>query len=109
MTEDLIVKVKIEKKTKQDSGIHDAICDAYNAQHAAIVMSSSRDVIEMVDDLLNAGGKEDEKGKISAPVKSMYVRISLSTLLSMSHDIHQECSNGKKAMWSHSGAAPPPV
>ena len=72
-------------------------------------MSSSRDVIKMVDDSLNTRGKEDEKGKVSVPVKSMYVWISLSMLLSMSHDIHQAHSDGKKTMRSHSGAAPPPV
>ena len=84
LTEDPIVKIKIEKKTKQDSGTHDAIHNAYNMQYAEVAMSSSGDVIEMADYSLNAGGKEDRKGNVSAPVKSMYVWISLSTLLSTS-------------------------
>ena len=99
-TEDPIIKIKIEKKTKQDSGTHDAICNAYNTWHVEIAMRSSRDVIEMADNSLNAGGKEDKKGKGSVPVKSMYVQISLSVLLSTSHDIHQACSDGKKLWFS---------
>ena len=98
-TEDPTIKIKIEKKPKQDSGTCDAIRNAYNAWHAEIAMSSSRDVIEMADDPLDAEGKENKKGKVSAPVKSMDVWVSPSTLLSTSDD--QAHSDGKKVMVSN--------
>ena len=73
-TNDLTVKIKKnEKKTKQDSGTCDAICDTYNAQPTPTATGSSEDTIEMINDSLVAGGsgrKVNEKGKAGEPIKS---------------------------------------
>ena len=62
-----------QEKNKPDSSTCDAIHDSYNAWPTPSA-TSSRDMIEMIDDSLDAGGsrrKVVEKEKAGAPVKSV--------------------------------------
>ena len=66
----LIVKVK----NKQDSCTCSAILDTYNVWHTATPTSSSREVMGVINDLADVGGREKKggnKGKGREDVKSM--------------------------------------